>query len=90
MEGNTFFKSPAKGKMTTANVLSVCAAAGMKVPCYDDTYSDSKCVRVHSGSSIFYQMKNVLCKGLDNEDCQPLQNLFAYMKTHANWGTGQP
>ena len=75
--------------MTTANVLSVCAAAGMKVPCYSDDHSDSKCVMAHSSRNLFHQMKNVLCKELDNKDCQPLQNLFVYMKTDTNWGTGQ-
>ena len=92
IDGKDVFKYPVIGKMTSANVAGACKAAGMKPTCYDDSvpeYQDSNCVQL--SGNIFIEIQKILCPDPDwttAYTCQPLQNVFVYMKKHNTWGEG--
>ena len=89
------YKVPVSGQMTSLNVYNTCINSGMKVPCYQTSYADANCDCIYCPrciekycyqtpyilrSNVFAMIGNGLCKGVSTAQCQPLQNVFMYMK----------
>lgn len=94
MNGRTFVKVPAKGKMTDQAILAACRGEGLAVPCAGpkgSLYTDDKCLDVGWPDSTLPMnpLSQLLCGSYPSE-CknQEFEGVFTYMGEQYSGGCG--
>ena len=97
--GQTIFKAPVVGKMTSTNILDGCKSVGMRTVCYDENNIHSNCTLTRGENQgapthLFGNILRALCWGDSDygwtnclQKFPVFQDLFVYINARESCGT---